>query len=213
MEKRFIEVPRTGRYYLIGNLTQPKSVWVCLHGYGQQSKYFAPKVKALDNGENLIVVAEALNRFYLSGYNGRVGATWMTSDDRELDISDNDRYLEHLVSGVYKEFNLGDIKLNLLAFSQGIATGCRWIAHSKLQFNQAILWAGSIPPDLDWEKETDRFNRIKIQYVFGDQDQFFDNEKIESNRQLFALAGIEHQLVTFEGKHEIDDNVLMNLLQ
>ena len=106
MQKKFIQAPRTARYYLIGNTKNPDNVWLCMHGYGQQAKYFAAKTKALDDGKNLIIVVEAMNRFYLSGYNGRVGATWMTSDDREVDIADNHRYLDLLLQTVISDYSL-----------------------------------------------------------------------------------------------------------
>lgn len=211
MRKCTIEIPRTSRYYLFGNEENPKRVWVVLHGYGQQAKYFVPKVKALDNGESLIVVVEAMNRFYLSGFKGRVGATWMTSDDRELDIADNNRYLELLTQQVLA--NYANVEVNVLAFSQGIATACRWLASSDLKVKQAILWAGSVPPDLDWKKRQDRFNSIQIKYVFGNKDVFFDTAKIEANLQLLKESNIAFDLVTFDGKHEVDESTLKQLLE
>lgn len=212
MEKKFIQTQRTARYYVIGNTDNPDRVWLCMHGYGQQAKYFAAKTKALDNGKNLIIVVEALNRFYLSGYHGRVGATWMTSDDRELDIADNHRYLDVLVQSVISEYSLQETPFSLLGFSQGISTACRWLASTKYKFQQLILWAGSIPPELDWKKEANLFNQMMVQYVFGNQDEFFDTKKINQNTDLLENAGINYQLVTFEGKHELKDEVLVSLI-
>lgn len=212
MQKEFIEVPRTARYYVVGNTVNPKEIWFCLHGYGQQSKYFIAKLKALDNGENLIVVPEGLNRFYLSGYHGRVGATWMTSDDRLVDIEDNHRYLNLLADHIIGKYSLSNFTFNLFAFSQGISTACRWLSTTNYSFERAILWAGSIPPEMDWKKHAKKFNELRIQYVFGDEDEFFKVEKINENTILFDNAQIDYQLITFEGKHEIIEKELISLL-
>lgn len=213
MEKRFIEVPKSARYYLMGNTVNPKNIWIALHGYGQQAKYFVSKIKSLDNGENLIVVAEGLNRFYLEGYSGRVGANWMTSDDREKDIADNHRYLDLVLQEVLQGIVSETLTINVFAFSQGIATSCRWMLESPVDFTKVILWAGSIPPEIDYRQNKEFFNSLDLTYVFGEQDEFFTGQKIEENTDLFDSAEIDYQLVTFEGKHVIDGDVLRALLK
>jgi predicted esterase len=196
----------------LGNEESPENLWICLHGYGQQARYFVPRLKALDNGKNLIIVPEALNRFYLSGYNGRVGATWMTSDDREKDIQDNHRYLNELLNVVLDKLENKKLTINLFAFSQGIATACRWMADTTYRFSNSILWAGSLPPDLDWKQNAEIFRQQNIHYVFGNRDEFFDSDKIKSNEVCFKQNQIAYQLVTFDGKHEVNDLVLQNIL-
>jgi len=212
MQKEFIEVPRTARYYLIGETDNPKQIWICLHGYGQQSKYFAAKLKSLDNGKNLIIIPEGLSRFYLSGYHGRVGATWMTSDDRLTDINDNHRYLDILLNSLIEKYSMKNQSINVFAFSQGIATACRWISDTNFNFKRAILWAGSIPPEMDWVKYSSKFNEMRIQYVFGTEDEFFTSEKIDENTRLWEKAQIDFQLITFDGRHEIIEKELITLL-
>ena len=210
LEKRFFTTPRTTRYYLLGNTINPTKLWVAIHGYGQQGKYFSKKVEGLIDDDTLIVIPEALNRYYLKGYNGRVGATWMTSDDRQLDINDNATYLEELTNSIYKEFS-SLRELNVLAFSQGIATACRWYVQSKFLAKRLILWAGSLANDLNYNDHRDKLNSTSISYVFGDKDEFFRDSKILMNESLFLNADIDYQLVTFEGKHIIISELLKKL--
>lgn len=210
MEKRFFTTPRTARYYLLGNTINPTKLWVAIHGYGQQGKYFSKKVEGLIDDDTLIVIPEALNRYYLKGYNGRVGATWMTSDDRQLDINDNATYLEELTNSIYKEFS-SLRELNVFAFSQGIATACRWYVQSKFYAKRLILWAGSLANDLNYNDHRDKLNSTSISYVFGDKDEFFGDSKILMNESLFLNANIDYQLVTFEGKHIIISDLLKKL--
>lgn len=210
MTKAYIKTPRTARYYSIGNTKNPKKLWIALHGHGQQSKYFSKKLEPLLDGDTLVIVPEGLNRYYLQGYNGRVGATWMTSDDRQKDIEDNIEYLEGLLVHTLENFP-SIVEINTYAFSQGIATACRWYAHSKFDCSKLIFWAGSLANDLNYSAFADKFNKSKISYVFGDNDEFFDETKIIMNESLLISASIEYQLVSFEGKHVIDAPLLKQL--
>src|SRR3712207_4878931 len=101
IEEAHIAVTRTARYYTLGaNVMAPREVWFACHGYGQLAGYFARHFEALDDGTRMIVVPEALSRFYFGEARGQhgaeamVGATWMTREDREREIEDHVHYLE-----------------------------------------------------------------------------------------------------------------------
>jgi hypothetical protein len=98
-----------------------------------------------------------------------------------------------------------------LAFSQGIATACRWYLQSKFLAKRLILWAGSLANDLNYNDHRDKLNSTSISYVFGDKDEFFGDSKILMNESLFLNANIDYQLVTFEGKHIIISDLLKKL--
>src|ERR671913_1620 len=89
-------VPRTARYYTLGPTHGfPRELWIVCHGYGQLASRFVSQFAALDDGTRLIVAPEALSRFYLDPIpkrrneaSPRVGASWMTREDRESEIAD-----------------------------------------------------------------------------------------------------------------------------
>jgi hypothetical protein len=91
-----IVVPRSARYYTLGPTHGfPREVWIVCHGYGQLASRFLGQFAGLDDGTRLIVAPEALSRFYLDPIperrdqrNPRVGATWMTKEDRDAEIAD-----------------------------------------------------------------------------------------------------------------------------
>ena len=87
MQERFIRVPRTARYHVLGDPATARMVWVLLHGYGQLARFFLNKFEGLEDGL-LIAAPEGLSRFYLDAQHQRVGATWMTREDREHEIGD-----------------------------------------------------------------------------------------------------------------------------
>ena len=92
-----------------------------------------------------ILAPEGLSRFYIKGTDGRVGASWMTRDERLSDIEDQIYYLNHWWAGLNPK---PDAKIIVVGFSQGVATRSRWLA-SGFQANSVILHSGTIPPEWD----------------------------------------------------------------
>ena len=89
-----ITFQKKGRYFTLGNLADGKHLLIALHGYGYLAKYFINKFKELDLDKYVILCPEGLSRFYQSGTEGRVGASWMTKEDRQTDIEDYVNYLD-----------------------------------------------------------------------------------------------------------------------
>jgi hypothetical protein len=94
-----IAVKKTARYFLSGENKNPQFLMFVLHGYGMPARNFLEEFKALGNKNILIVSPEGLSRFYTKGFYGNIGASWMTSEDRENEIEDYIGYLDE----VYKE--------------------------------------------------------------------------------------------------------------
>src|SRR6476620_6163302 len=106
-QERHITVKRTARYYLVGEMSpEVEDVWFACHGYGQLAADFAKEFEVIEDPKRLIVVPEALSRFYIpadSGFHGpdaKIGATWMTREDREVEIADYVAYLDDLYSEI-----------------------------------------------------------------------------------------------------------------
>ena len=209
MIKKNITVPKTARYFVQGKAgEQVKTVWFVCHGYGQAADYFLKNFKSLENEHSLIVAPEGLHRFYWEKFSGRVVASWMTKEDREDDINDYVLYLDK----VYEEVMQGlpaDVNITALGFSQGTSTVCRWIANRKSIFHNLILWAGSLPPDVDLSAAP--FPQFKIQYVAGDMDVFMNEEQIIEVEQLLKSKNLDFELIRFSGKHELNEPVLLKL--
>src|SRR5512141_463110 len=119
-----LTVPRTARYSAFG--PSPASAdewWIAIHGYGQLASDFIVQCAALDNGRRLVVAPEALSRFYQGDDNGasapaRVGASWMTREDRLSEIADYLRYLDLLVESLRAGLTAPP-PIHVLSFSQG----------------------------------------------------------------------------------------------
>lgn len=99
MKQHSINFGFEARYFQLGELSNnTKHLIFLLHGHGQQAKYFLDKFSSLASATTSLVAPEGLSRYYLKGFSGRVGATWMTTEDRHTDIKN---YIEYL-DAIYK---------------------------------------------------------------------------------------------------------------
>src|SRR2546425_708962 len=104
VKEHHIGVARTARYFTLGNSSSGVGeVWFACHGYGQLAARFLEKLRVLDGGRRYLVAPEGLSRFYLSGSptERRVGASWMTREDRLAEIEDYVRYLDAVYADVF----------------------------------------------------------------------------------------------------------------
>ena len=204
MKEHSISVPKTARYYTLGELSdKTEHVWFVLHGYGNLAQDFIQYFEPLDKEKYFIVAPEGLHRFYVKGYSGRVGATWMTKEDRTTDIADYIGFLNMVYDDIVAKFATPPKTISLLGFSQGAATACRWAGNGHIKADHLILWSGMFPPDLDLKMEAVINQQLKTWLVYGNQDEFFSNEEITKHIEFIKDKEIGVDVIRFDGKHEI----------
>ena len=198
------------RYSKLGKITsQTKTVWFVLHGYGQLAPYFIRKFNLLNEIGHCVIAPEGLNRFYKHGFSGRVGACWMTKEDRERDI---ENYLSYLNAVYGLEIpRKPTFQINLLGFSQGAATASRWITQSHCHFDRLILWAGIFPPDLNLQVSRIQLSKSKVALVYGLKDPFISNEILIEQQSLAEELQASPEIHTFDGAHDIDSDTLRKI--
>jgi len=206
MQEHTITAARTARYFTLGGPERAEEVWFVCHGYGQLAARFLERFRVLESPARCIVAPEALSRFYLSENPAerRVGASWMTKEDRLHEIDDYVRYLD----AVYARVAPAGKRVTALGFSQGTATLCRWAAFGTSRIDRLILWGGEVPPDLDLE----RLRVPQLTLVYGTRDEFFTPKVVAANEARLREHGISYELRSFEGGHEIHAATLGSLL-
>ena len=222
---RDIAAVKTGRYAVLGPEGGPASeVWVACHGYGQLVPFFARHFRAVEAPGRLIVVPEALSRFYVGDLAGaaagrRVGASWMTREAREADIADVVRYLDDVFVAACARADADpqSVSLSGFGFSQGTATVARWLDRSPVlarrpkRADRLVLWGGGLPHDLDldsarWLAET------QVTLVAGDRDGFATPARVMEQQARLEAAGVEHAARSFPGEHRLNDRVLRDVM-
>lgn len=220
-EEHHLSVQRTARYYTVGGPpphapNEVAELWMVCHGYGQLAAPFLESFARVATPSRLIVAPEALSRFYLdtpsiAATQRRIGATWMTREDREHEIADQIAYLDALHEHVRPAGSANRVRLCVLGFSQGVATVGRWLAYGRVRAHQVILWAGAFPPDVDLASFADRLRGASIVLVAGTRDELASWAGADAQLQRFTDAGISARLVSFEGGHRLDDATLASL--
>jgi predicted esterase len=217
MDQHEISFQFKARYYKLGTIdSSTKQVWFVIHGYGQLAQFFIRKFKSLEQHHICVIAPEGLSRFYIneltavgSRVNDKVGATWMTKENRLMDI---DNYIAYLDELYIKE--IGDRKMNvsILGFSQGAATASRWAISGNSFFKRLILWAGVFPTDMDFSKSKDILASKEVIQVYGNHDPFINEERLLEVQKLNHQLGINPKLISFDGKHEMDEATLLQLI-
>lgn len=207
MQRNTISVQKKAFYYTLGELnSETKHIWFVLHGYAQLAKYFIKKFQLLQNEETFIVAPEALSKFYVERMSGRIGATWMTKEERQSDIDDYINYLNQLFNELKENFS-SEIKIHILGFSQGAATASRWVDAGQVIPTNLILWSGAFAHDLKLDFHT-RLENVKAWTVSGNQDKIMTPNKMATQIKNLAEKGFQIHELYFEGGHEVHQETL-----
>lgn len=212
---------RTARYAMAGCAAgAAQRWWMGLHGYGQTAASFLKPVAPVVPADTLCVAAEGLNRFYREmprpdgSHLQRVGATWMTRENREDDIADTVAWLTRLHAHVQAEVPRGDATLfGVLAFSQGVATALRWLAHARLSPRMLVLWAGGLPHDVDAAVLHGVLQHTRVVVVTGTRDAFVTDTRVREMQDTLRVWQLHAEWQTFDGEHHLDAPLLGALLK
>lgn len=217
MEQHELTFTCKARYYKTGDRkAHTRQLWFVLHGYGQLAQYFVRKFNILSQHGICVIAPEGLSRFYLEDVssrmqsgNNRVGATWMTRENRVMDIENYIRYLDTLYQTETKDHP--SIPVTVLGFSQGAATASRWVTEGSVPFNRLILWAGVFPPDIKFESGRSLKDKETV-VVYGNQDPFLNDNRYTEMETISSKLGIHPTRMTFEGGHDIDSDTLLKFI-
>ncbi|MEQ9023276.1 MAG: hypothetical protein RLN82_11040, partial [Pseudomonadales bacterium] len=149
---------------------------------------------------NFIIAPQGLSKYYLEGVYGRVGASWMTKEDRLTEIDNQYAYIDSLLN----QYDLSGKQLIYFGFSQGTATMGRYAAHAKIPFEKMIIWAGTFPPDTDPNDWSYLTGKEGIQYFTSREDIYFKEEMIPKQNEVEKNAlGREPELHWYDGGHRV----------
>lgn len=212
MEKKVIEFRFKASYIKIGSINKrTKKIWFIFHGYGQLAEEFSKLFTEFPSDENCLIFPQGLSKHYLKGIGNKIGANWMTSYDRELDIYNYVNYLDQLFDCEIKPF-IDQGEFNILGFSQGGHTASRWIHNSNIKYNNFILWGASLANEIDKDKIVKSFSQGKNITVIDDKDRFIDLGQLEKVKNRYEAIGFNYRLIEYHGGHDINTEVLKKII-
>ncbi|MFZ6011265.1 MAG: alpha/beta hydrolase [Bacteroidota bacterium] len=216
MKQRDLTFTFKARFYQLGEINAfTRQIWFVMHGYGQLAQYFIKKFARLEEQSICVIAPEGLSRFYLDNLQGsgrpsdRVGATWMTRENRLTDIENYISYLNAIYDALIQNNNT---PVTILGFSQGSATASRWALQQKIKFNRLILWAGILPPDMDFETGKEILKDKEVHFVYGTKDPFLNDSRFFEMKMLSEKLHAHVKQHTFEGGHDIHEETLMKFI-
>lgn len=214
-------------YENLGELTEKtENIWLVCHGYGQLAKYFIRRFDILDLEKNYVIAPQGLSKFYIDGNYGKVGASWLTKENREMDLQNALTYLRFIYENEVAELlqtplqialqnnknNYNKLKINLLGFSQGAAMISRWAVACQIPFDKLVIWGGRFPDEIQKEQLNFVKPSAEIILVIGDKDEFYQQTYIDEETTKLTKLIKTPQLIIFDGTHEVRRDVLQQLI-
>lgn len=213
ISEKKISTEKTARYFQLGNASNKiKDVWFVFHGYGQLANEFILNFSSLANNETLIVAPEALNKFYLRGFTGKIGATWMTAECRLNEIDDYVNMINNVYNQISNNVDIATVKLNVLGFSQGSHTVVRWLNKTKVKTCNLLLWSGTFPHDCNYIENSEYWLKVNTKIVLGDKDRLISEENLKNELEFIKTQEVRFELIRFNGGHKIDNDLLLSII-
>ena len=199
-------------YYTFGELNrETDTIWIACHGYGQLAEFFLKKFKIFEEQGHFGVILQGLHKFYFTP--DRVGASWMTKHDREIDLENQFTYYRQVFDDVYGGLDLSKYKVNLLGFSQGVSAIARLLFNLKLPFDNLVLWAGGFPPELPGSDIS--FLKTDYQLIVALGKKINTTmRRITKSTQKYLEKTFQREVVVkfFDGNHSLEPQLLNHWL-
>jgi len=202
---RTIATPTHGRYLLRRPPGEARLLLVGFHGYRENATRHLAELERIPGAQGWALLAvDALHAFY-AGSTGEVLRGWMTRELREEAIADNVAYVRRILDAVRPEVGW-KVPIAFLGFSQGASMAWRaalLAGHGGAPAPKVVALAGDIPPELACHEGP--FPE-EVLIAHGDQDEWYDREKLSADVQLLQARGIQAQTLTFPGGHTWTDD-------
>ena len=193
---KHIQTRVSGRYAVQEPSTTigPFPLIMGFHGYGEDAETQLAMMQNIPGIEQWLCCAiQALHPFYPRP--GRHGASWMTSQDRELRIQENIQYVDAVLAQLKEHFPLNDV-LVYHGFSQGTCMACRAALLGQYPPSGVLLLGGDIPPEFN---DLKRMHRVCC--ARGRQDRLYPLERWKDDRTRLEQSQVNAVFCTFHGGH------------
>jgi predicted esterase len=204
MQRHIIQTERTARYFTLGNLNEKtKRVYFLLHGYAQNADEFLNSFIDLADNETLLIAPEGLSHFYFKDLFQQPVSSWMTSLERENEVTDYVHYLQKVYSEVLGNVDCNNLIINYIGFSQGCATLSRWLNAGNTKMNHVVLYAGEIGSEIDFTDDKFFAKKCNLHIVYGEDDRFIRMERLQEISNLLSKENVNFIIEKTTGRHVV----------
>jgi len=200
---RQIRVATHGRYlFEPASSAGPGPLIMGFHGYMESAEDQMVRLRSIPGVSSWQLASiQALNRFYRGRRSQDVVASWMTRQDRELAIADNQAYVAAVITEIEQESGTAS-GVVFAGFSQGVAMAFRAACASTVPVLGVIALGGDVPPELT----APALGRIPAVLLGrGLSDDLYPLAQWEGDRARLLDAGVETDGFAFDAGHEWND--------
>lgn len=188
--------------------TDTEHIWFVCHGMGYLSRYFLKYFKGLDAKRNYIIAPQAPSKYYLGPKFKHVGASWLTKENTAVETENIMRYFDAIFEA---EEIPKDKKLIVLGYSQGVSVAMRYMTKRQLQAEILVIHSGGIPNELT--SEDFNFFEGKVKLIYGTDDEYLYETRLKTETEKAEkLFGNQLEIIPFDGKHEVNVDIIKKLL-
>lgn len=186
-----------------------ENVWFVCHGMGYLSRYFLKYFQVLDADKNYIIAPQAPSKYYLGPEFKHVGASWLTKENTVLETENIIAYFDAIFEA---ESIPHDKKLIVLGYSQGVSVAMRYMAKRNIQAEVLVIHSGGIPNELT--KADFSYFEGKAKLIYGTDDEYLNATRIKNETEKAEkLFGNKLEISDFEGKHEVNTDLIERLIE
>jgi predicted esterase len=194
---RELNIPVTAHGRLLiddAEQASPLRILAGCHGYAQSADEMMEMLRSIPVDASWTRVSiQALHRFY-RGRSQTTVASWMTRQDRDLQIGDNVAYVDEAIAATAGARAIE--RLVVCGFSQGVAMAFRAGVLGARKADAILALGGDVPPELGWTQ----FPRVLLGR--GARDEWYSPEKLRSDESALQARGVQVETLTFDGAHE-----------
>ena len=201
MEKK-VTYRTVNTYDTLNTLTsETKNVWIVFHGIGYLSRYFIRQFQPMNPVENYIIAPQAPAKYYKDEEYKRIGASWLTKENRDVEIENNLKYLDAIME---KEAIPPTANLIFLGYSQGVSIAARWIASRKIVPAHFMIISGAFPKELTVSDFKFLENKTQITHIVGERDPYFEKKNVLLEKEWLQKVLPHIQFIVHPGGHELN---------
>jgi predicted esterase len=206
-EERAIPALVHGRYLLEApaELAEKRGLPLLLvfHGYAESAERSLEAMRRIPGSEGWVLCAvQALHPFYNRAND--VVANWMTRQDRDRAIRDNQRYAGSVLTEVRAELPACD-RWAYLGFSQGGAMAYRAAVSGPPGARGVVILGSDLPPEIEGPALA---ALPPVLLGRGDREEWYDEKKLAADLERLRAAGVDVRPVAFAGGHEWTEEFL-----
>lgn len=196
-EIRTIETGTCGCYLLDAPPHSCSEALFGFHGYGENAVVQLERLQYVSAGQFLCCSIQALHPFYTK--RNSIGYNWMASENRELHIRDNVRYVESVIAAVLRDYPSLH-SLHLLGFSQGVAMAYRTAFAGERKYRSLVSVGGDLPPE--FRSPTPLHERTDAIFLYrAEADSLYSEAQFQEDRKLLSNRGVTIRTEHYNGAH------------